>query len=60
MKLITEPVGEEMLSMSDVRKLTGRNKSELLRDKTFPRPRGGQREDTYWSVTDIIQWATTL
>jgi hypothetical protein len=49
---------EEMLFASDVRKLTGRNKSELLKDTTFPRQRGGSREDAYWSVSDVIDWAT--
>ena len=52
------PAGVEVLCMSDVRKLTGRNKSELLKDLTFPRPRGGSRENTFWAMRDLIDWAT--
>jgi len=60
MKYIKGPAqGTEMLFTSDVRKLTGRDLAQLLQDTTFPRPRGGQQEDAYWAVDDLVSWATT-
>ena len=55
-----QPVqGVEVLFMRDIRKLTGLNKGELRKIRTFPRPMGGQRGDTYWSAEAILHWATT-